>query len=382
MKVLFWLTLISIFHTFIGYPFSLIILNKIIPKDKINIKKDFKPKVSIIIAAHNEETVIKKKLDNLINLTYPQEKLEIIIASDNSTDNTNQIVDNFIKKKLKKDIKLYCVENRMGKTNAQNEAVKIAKGTILIFSDANSFLKNDCIEELIKYFSDDNISYVSGKLVYTNKEISESSNAENSYWNYDLMMRKIESDLGSITAGNGAIYAIKNSDYIDLNPIYCHDSMMPIKFVLNNKKAKYAPNAIAYEKAGENSEDEFKRKVRMARKNLSISYSDLNKYNPFKVGFFSYFYFSHRYLRNMLWVLHCFLFISNLFLLGESYFYKIIFIGQCLFYIIALIGGQIKNKLLYIPYYYSMTIFAQMKGAWNEITGKSKPFWEKAETTR
>lgn len=270
----------------------------------------------------------------------------------------------------------------MGKTNAQNEAVKIAKGTILIFSDANSFLKNDCIEELIKYFSDDNISYVSGKLVYTNKEISESSNAENSYWNYDLMMRKIESDLGSITAGNGAIYAIKNSDYIDLNPIYCHDSMMPIKFVLNNKKAKYAPNAIAYEKAGENSEDEFKRKVRMARKNLSISYSDLNKYNPFKVGFFSYFYFSHRYLRNMLWVLHCFLFISNLFLLGESYFYKIIFIGQCLFYIIALIGGQIKNKLLYIPYYYSMTIFAQMKGAWNEITGKSKPFWEKAETTR
>lgn len=90
MKVLFWLTLISIFHTFIGYPFSLIILNKIIPKDKINIKKDFKPKVSIIIAAHNEETVIKKKLDNLINLTYPQEKLEIIIASDNSTDNTNR----------------------------------------------------------------------------------------------------------------------------------------------------------------------------------------------------------------------------------------------------------------------------------------------------
>lgn len=382
MEFLFWLSLILIFHTFIGYPISLIVLNKIIPKDKVNIRPDFKPSVSIIIPAHNEELVIKSKLKNLLSLSYDKDRVEIIIASDNSTDNTNNIVEQFIHTHLDTNIKLYCVQNRMGKTNAQNEAVKIAKGEVLVFSDANSILKSDCVEQLVKYFSDDKIAYVSGKLVYTNEAVSESSNAENSYWNYDLMMREIESNLGSITAGNGAIYAIKKEAYIDLDPIYCHDSMMPIKSVLDNKKAKYSSTSIAYEKAGETVEDEFKRKVRMARKNLSISYSDPNKYNPFKTGWFSYFYFSHRYLRNSLWIFHTILFISSICISNYSIFYQISFLAQCIICCIALLGSKYPNKIFYIPYYYCITIFAQLQGAFNEITGKSKPFWEKATSTR
>lgn len=383
MEFLFWLSLIFIFHTFIGYPISLIILNKIIPKDKVNIRTDFKPAVSIIIPAHNEELVIENKLKNLINLSYPKEKLEIIIASDNSTDGTNTLVEEFIQNNLDRNIQLYCVQKRMGKTNAQNEAVKIAKGEVLVFSDANSILKSDCVEQLVKYFSDDKIAYVSGKLVYINKDVSESSNAENSYWNYDLMMREVESNLGSITAGNGAIYAIRKLDYFNLDPIYCHDSMIPIKSVLNNKKAKYSSTAIAFEKAGETSSDEFKRKVRMARKNLAISYTDLSKYNPFKTKWFSYFYFSHRYLRNSLSLLHFILFISNLFILKcNNDLYLLIFIMQILFYIVAISSKFSSNKICYLTYYYLMTMLAQIQGAFNEISGKSKPFWEKAESTR
>lgn len=382
MEIIFWISTLLIFHTFIGYPITLTLIRKLSKKDTIKIDEKYRPNVSIIIPAHNEECVIENKLKNLFQLEYDRNKFEIIVASDNSTDSTNTIVKNFIEKNNKVKVSLYEVKERKGKTNAQNEAVKVATGDIIVFSDANSMLKSDSINELVKYFVDDKVAYVSGKLIYTNGNITESSNAEDSYWNYDLMMREYESEISSITAGNGAIYAIRKLDYIDLDPVLCHDSMMPIKSVVNGKKAKYSKSAIAYEKAGETSEDEFKRKVRMARKNLYICYSDLSKYNPFKCGWFSYFYFCHRYLRNSLWVLHLMFLLSNLLIINKSNIYLMAFLGQCMFYIFAIVGIRMKNKIFFIMYYYSMTMIAQAKGAINEITGKSKPFWEKAESTR
>ncbi|MDB2087489.1 MAG: glycosyltransferase family 2 protein [Clostridium paraputrificum] len=382
MEIIFWLCVILIIHSFIGYPISLKIINKIAKKDKISIDSDYCPFVTIVIPAHNEELVIESKLENITHLNYPSDKLEIIIASDNSTDSTNEIIKKFCEKSQFDNLRLYEVKERKGKTNAQNEAVKIANGEIIVFSDANSILKNDSVYQLVKYFSDDDVAYVSGRLVYINNNISETSEAENSYWNYDLMMREYESNISSITAGNGAIYAIRKKDYINLDPMYCHDSMMPIKSVICNKKAKYNKDAIAYEKAGETAEDEFKRKIRMARKNIAISYSDIQKYNPFKCGWFSYFYFCHRYLRNSLFILHLLLYISSLVLFNEGIVYYVAFIGQTIFYILSILGIKNKSKMFYLPYYYTLTIVAQLKGAINEVSGKSKPFWEKAESTR
>lgn len=382
MEIIFWLCAILIVHSFIGYPISLKIINRIVKKDMVSIDSDYCPFVTIVIPAHNEELVIESKLENITHLNYPSDKLEIIIASDNSTDSTNEIVKEFCEKSEFDNLRLYEVKERKGKTNAQNEAVKVANGELIVFSDANSILKNDSVYQLVKYFSDDDVAYVSGRLVYINNNISETSEAEDSYWNYDLMMREYESNISSITAGNGAIYAIRKKDYINIDPIYCHDSIMPIKSVLSGKKAKYSKYAIAYEKAGETSEDEFKRKVRMARKNIAISYSDLKKYNPFKCGWFSYFYFCHRYLRNSLFILHLLLYISSLVLFNEGIVYYVAFIGQTLFYILSILGIKNKSKVFYLPYYYTLTIVAQLKGAINEVSGKSKPFWEKAESTR
>lgn len=382
MKLIFWISSLFIFHTFIGDPISLLLINKFFKKDKLIIDKNYIPKVSIIIPAHNEEKVIKTKLENLCSLNYPKSKYEIIIASDNSTDNTNNIVSSFINKLRDIDMRLYKVNERKGKTNAQNEAVKISRGEIIIFSDANSILDKEALRELVSYFNNKDISYVAGRLVYINEFSSDSSQAENSYWNYDLMMRECESNISSITAGNGAIYAVRKEDYIDIDPIYCHDSMFPIKFATMGKKSKYSKKALAFEKAGETVEDEFKRKVRMARKNLAMCYSDMKKYNPFKCGWFSYFYFSHRYLRNSLWIFHTLIFISNLFLINSSKFYLLVFIGQVVFYLLAIWGVKLNNKIIYLFYYYSITILAQARGAINELSGKSKPFWEKAESTR
>lgn len=384
LQVLFWLNVFFIFFSFIGYPASLFLLSKVVRKKTVDINLNLRPFVSIIIPAHNEENVIGHKLNNLISLNYPKELMEIIIASDNSTDKTNEIVEDFIEKNKNFNIVLYKVNKRQGKTNAQNEAVKIAKGEILIFSDANAMLDKDSIIHMVSSFTSEDIIYVTGKLEYVNSSEFASSKAENRYWNYDLFMRKMESDIKTITAGNGAIYAIRKSEYVDFDPIMCHDSAMPLYAGINKKRAVYNPNALAYEKAGESSQDEFKRKVRMFRTILDDIFRYPQKYNIFKCGWFSYFYFGHRTLRYSLFILHILCFVLNAVLIKENFLYQLTFIIQCLFYLLAIckkIFG-FKNILFYYPYYYSMTLIAQLTGAINQLAGKSKPFWEKAESTR
>lgn len=384
IKVLFWTSIVLIFYSFLGYPFSLYILNKIIKKKNNDVDVSLRPTVSIIIPAHNEESIIKQKLENLINLNYPKNLMEIIIASDNSTDKTNEIVERFIQDNKEYNILLYKVNKRQGKTNAQNEAVRIAKGEVLVFSDANAMLDKDAVVHLVSSFTSQDIIYVTGRLKYVNSLENPSSEAEDRYWNYDLYLRKIESDIKTITAGNGAIYAIRKCEYVDFNPIRCHDSAMPLYAGINNKRAIYNPRAIAYEKAGETSQDEFKRKVRMFRGILSSIFGTPAKYNVFKHGWFSYFYFGHRTLRYSLFIQHIVCFISNALLVNESGFYSSIFFMQCIFYLLALnkVLFGFKHKIFYYPYYYTMTLAAQLIGAINQITGKSKPFWEKAESTR
>jgi len=372
-----------IFHAFIGYPISLFVLGLFI-KNKNSIDPSLQPSVSVIIPAHNEDSVIEKKLENLIQLNYRRELLEIIIASDNSTDNTNSIVSAFIQKHPEFKISLYKVMNRKGKTNAQNEAVEKATGEIIVFSDANAILDKDAVINLASSFTSDDIVYVAGRLKYVNSLENPTSSAESAYWNYDLFMRKAESDIHSITAGNGAIYAIRKKDYFNFDPIYCHDSVMPIHAALRNKKAVYNPMALAFEKAGETTEDEFKRKVRMARYILTSIFGNMSIYNPFKTGWFSYFYFSHRALRYSLFILHFSAFMTNALLFSVNRFYALLFALQFLFYLLAFLKYLFnsKNKIVFYPYYYTISLLAQLKGAINQIQGKSKPFWEKAESTR
>lgn len=386
IELLFWISLFFIFYGMVGYPLTLMIIDKFYIKEEIQ-KKPTKTNnrfVSIIIPAHNEEQVISEKLENLININYPIELFEIIISSDNSTDKTNTIVQKFIDEHQKYNIKLYNVKKRQGKTNAQNEAVERANGEILIFSDANAILDTNSVLYLVSSFNDDKTIYISGKLKYVNDQNNISSKTESSYWNCDLYMRKIESKLGNITAGNGALYAIKKSNYVFLDPIKCHDLNMPLYAGINNKKALYNEFAIAYEKAGETTEDEFKRKVRMFRGILNSLFETPEKYNIFQNGWFSFFYFGHRTLRYSLFINHFLLLASNIVIFNSSFIYKITLIGQIIFYSISTIGKltKSKNKLLYFPYYYSMTIVAQLVGAYNQLAGKSKPFWEKAESTR
>lgn len=382
IKILFWISAFMIFWANIGYPISILLLGKVIKRKNKTIASN-ENSVSIIIAAHNEEKVIQQKLENIISLDYPKEKVEIIVTSDNSTDKTNEIVKEFIKNHPTENIKLYKVKKRMGKTNAQNEAVKIAKNDILIMTDANAIIKKDAIKELVESFSE-NVSYVTGKLEYINGDLTETSNSEKKYWDLDTRVRDIESNIQTITAGNGALYACVRNDYHNFNPIQCHDSAMPLYYALNKKRAIANHKAIAYEKAGENTKDEYKRKVRMSRIVLSAIFPSIKILNIFKYKWFTYFYFGHRSSRYLLWLNHIILLITNLLLCNQGIVYIACFIAQLLVYLIAVLKLVFKldNKVINMIYYYCMTIFAQINGVLNTILGKNKPFWEKAESTR
>ena len=252
-------------------------------------------------------------------------------------------------------------------------------------TDANSILKEDSIRSLVASFSDDKIAYVCGKLVYVNKGETNTADSESAYWNLDLKMRDIESRIFCITAGNGAIYACRNTLYYDFPPIECHDSAMPTHYIANGNISLFNPSAIAYEKAGEVDADEFKRKVRMNRSlinayKLSFKFMNLPKY-----GWFSLFYFGHRTCRYFLWLFHILAFVSTIwmFFLGSS-FGLVLTILQIIIIFITIyqIGIGFSNKVLRMSGYYGMTIAAQYVAIWKSITGQSKATWEKAESTR
>lgn len=216
----------------IGYPLSLRIIDKFYKNRKLKKDYSYHPTVTVMVVAHNEEKVIRDKLKNLLELDYPEDKIEFLIVSDHSTDKTNYYVKEFIEKHPEKKIRLFEVKERKGKTNAQNEAQKTVTTEFLVMTDANSILDKNSIKELMAAFTSIDIAYVTGKLSFVkpNTEIGE---AEANYWNRDIKIREIESKIQTITAGNGALYACRTQDYYDFDPIQSHDSAMPLYFALN-----------------------------------------------------------------------------------------------------------------------------------------------------
>ncbi len=374
-----------VFYAMAGYPILLLIINKIKRPKKIKKNYDSEPTVSYMIVAHNEEKVILDKLNNALELDYPKEKLQIIITSDFSTDSTNDIVEKFIADHSELNIILHRTVEHKGKTNAQNEAQKLATGEVLVMTDANAYLAPNSIRELVSCFVDEGIAYVCGKLVYTNSD-NFTAASESSYWNLELKIRDIESRLQTITAGNGSLYAVRNKEYIQIPLKDCHDGAMPYRYALRKKKALFNPDAISYEKAGENNKDEFKRKVRMNRNILDVFLKMWRPLNVFKYKWFSVLYFGHRTCRYLLWFNHLIFFAASIALTVIGYYIAGgILVGLQL---IAILLGiiSIKHTIRFKPVkllgYYSLTILAQLVAVAKQITGKSKPTWEKAESTR
>lgn len=365
------------------YPSILELLGFIIPKKEFKTNGSYEPTVTIMIVAHNEEEVIVNKLINTVRLNYPKNKLSVVVAADNCSDNTVCLVNKFINENNDVPIYVYETEYHLGKTNAQNEAYRHIKSDILIMTDANSMFKSNAVKELVAPLYDKEVAYVCGKLVYTNDD--NVGDSESTYWNYDLHQRKLESDLQTITAGNGSIYACRTKEYIQIKNIECHDSMMPYLYALSERRCIFNPKAIAYEKTGENNKKEFKRKIRMNRTILDVMFKRIKSLNFIRYKWFSLFYFGHRIARSWIWFFHLLLFIDNLLL---ALYLKGIWLFLLLFqigiYILSYLSIKynFRFKPLRLVGYYNMTILSQMIAALKQLFGLSKSTWENTRESR
>jgi cellulose synthase/poly-beta-1,6-N-acetylglucosamine synthase-like glycosyltransferase len=239
----------------VGYPLGIAALARLRPKPVR--AADIVPTVSVVVAAHDEEAVIGERVANLLGLDYPRERLEILVASDGSEDRTDQIVDDI----AAGDTRVRLVRTpRGGKIAALNTAVRDASGEVLAFTDANTRWAADALSRLVRPLADDEVGYVCGQL---RLEDSGGTNRDLTYWAYELWLRAQESAVGSVTGGNGAIYAVRRADWVEQT--FGHDLGLPNEAVRRGRRAIYEPDALAVERQARDLRDEYGRKVRMLR---------------------------------------------------------------------------------------------------------------------
>ncbi|NUT57108.1 MAG: glycosyltransferase family 2 protein [Thermoleophilia bacterium] len=328
-------------------------------------KEPIEPTVTVIVAAYNEEPVIERRLENLLALDYPADRLEVVVTSDASTDRTHELVERFAGRGVR-----LVVNPRGGKVAAQNRAVRETEGEIVAFSDANATWAPDALRRLVANFADPDVAYVCGRLVL---EAADGSNKEGLYWRYELAQREAESRLGSITGGNGSIYAVRRSDYVEVDPKWGHDLSFPYRMVQAGRRAVYEPAAKAFERPTPSNETEYRRKVRMFEHCWEITLrGSMLKRLPF--GYLLE-VISHRLLRYGSGILHLVLLAASLALVGEGLVYQVVLAAQALLLVAAAAGVGIAR-------YYVLVTWATVVSLWNYLRRGVPATWEAAEGTR
>src|SRR3954451_23037744 len=293
-KLLFWASSALILHTHVGYPALLWLL----ARDRREPKPPTPgatPRGSVVVAALDEEEVIAGKVEDVLSLDYPRERLELIVASDGSGDGT-------VERARAAGADLVLDLPRGGKVRAQDQAVEQARGEVVVFSDANARLEPDALRRVVERFAaEPGLGYLCGQVRFTTED---GDNQEGLYWRYEMAIRELESRVGDVTAGNGALYATRRESYLVVDPRMGHDLSFPLNMVKRGWRARYEPRAVASEKTTPTNEAEFARKRRMMSHTWPILLSggilDPRGYT----ALYAFQVFSHRLLRYLTPFLH------------------------------------------------------------------------------
>ena len=365
MKKLFWTSAAAIGWTHVGYPLAAALAARLRP-DPVD-ARDIEPTVTVIVAAWNEETVIARRLENLLELDYPADRLRIVVASDASDDGTDAIVEEFAAREPRVEL-LRCP--RGGKVAAQNLAVASEESDIVAFSDANCTWAPEALRLLVRAFADPEVAYVCGRLVIQD---ADGTNVEGTYWRMETWLREQEGATGSITGGNGSIYAVRRSDYVDVDTRFGHDLSFPYLMVQHGRRAAYVPDALAFEKPSRDIEDEYARKVRMFEHCWAIVVEG-DMLSGLPPGYLAKIV-SHRHLRYGSGVAHLVLLGSSLGLARRGGIYRAALYGQ-----MAFLGFAAARPGL--PRYYTLVTWATVKALRNYLRQGVPAVWEKSEGTR
>jgi cellulose synthase/poly-beta-1,6-N-acetylglucosamine synthase-like glycosyltransferase len=374
LAVLFWGSAALIVYTHLGYPLLLRVLLALRRKSAAPSAPPAGelPRVSLIVAAYDEEEVIEAKVANALALEYPRERLELIVASDGSDDGTAE-------RARAAGADLVLELPRGGKLSAQNAAAERASGEILAFSDANSAWAPDALRRLVRPFMDPAVAYACGQVRFLD---AEGDNLEGAYWRYEMAVREMESSLAGITAGNGAIYAVRAEDYLPLDPSGSHDLSFPFALAKRGKRSVYVSSARAEEKMAPTIEGEFARKRRMMVGLWDIVVGERMISPRGYSSLYALELFSHRLLRYLTPFLHLIAFLSNLALLGSGGVYVVTYAIQVAAIAAALFGGSFPVGPLRIARYYAMTTLSIAAGLWDRLRKGPPAAWEKAPGTR
>jgi cellulose synthase/poly-beta-1,6-N-acetylglucosamine synthase-like glycosyltransferase len=374
LEIVFWVAAGLIVYAHLGYPLLLGALVAVVGRrDRATTRTEGRSTVSLIIPAYDEEDVIERKIANARQLDYPRDRMQIVVASDGSSDRTAELA-----RSAGADVVLEL--HRGGKVAALNQAVRHATGELLAFSDANSYWRPDALRRLVARFAEDRVGYVCGQVRF---EGGEGGNQEGLYWRYEMAVRSMETRLAGITAGNGGIYAVRREAYIDLDPSRGQDIGFPFELTKRGWRAVYEPAAIAEEKMAPTVEGEFRRKRRMMwglwDVMLKWGMLDPRGYGP---GYALEIY-SHRLLRYLTPWLHLIALVANAFLLGHGALYVVTFAIQVAVLIAALLGRFIPALPFRIAYYYVTVTASIAVGLWDRLRAGRVPIgWEKVEGTR
>lgn len=330
-EFLFVGSLFLIFYSYIGYPLSVLLGIYLIGSNEVK-QGPYMPKVTLIITAHNEERRIEEKLMNTILLEYPKEKLQTIVASDGSTDGTNDIVLRY----EKDSIDLLNIPWRHGKENAQRTALQRASGEVIVFSDVATMLDPDGLKQIVSNFTDPTVGCVSSEDRFLDKEGKPAG--EGLYVRYEMWVRRIESRMNSLVGLSGSFFAARKEVCED----FSSDMQSDFRTLLNSVKLGLRgvtdAKAIGYYEDVADETREFDRKIRTVIRGLTVFFSHLEFLNVSKYGLFSYQFFCHKLLR---WLVPIFLiiaFYSNVMLMFASPLYFSLIILQLLFYGLAACG--------------------------------------------
>jgi len=373
LLVIFLLTLSACVLTYFLYPLSIWIIGHLFPATTE--KKDILPKISILIAAYNEAKNIERKILNTVNLDYPKDKVEILVGSDGSSDDTCKIIE----RHAASGVRLFKFQSNRGKTAVQNDLVSASAGEILVFTDAASLLPPDAIRKIVRQFADAGTGCVAGRMRFIDTDHNLTTRSQGLYWRYEVKLREWESRLGRLIGVDGPLYAVRRECYEPLEDHIISDLMTPLIVLAKGKKVVIDPDAMVDEDPTTKTHQEYTTRRRITLRGLVGLYSFKHMLNPFKYPILSLQLFLHKILR---WCVGVLLSINVLACLGllEYWFFKIWLCMVILFLTAAALGwiGErygFSIKLLSIPYYFVLINAAATAGIIDFFRNKKAITW-------
>jgi cellulose synthase/poly-beta-1,6-N-acetylglucosamine synthase-like glycosyltransferase len=333
------------------------------------------PAVTIIVTVYNEERCIRTKLDNLFGLNYPSELVDIVVASDGSSDSTEQIAACYDPAR----VRVLRLEGRRGKTACQNAAAAAGTGEILVFTDATTRLHGEALRHLVAGFADSDVGCVGGLLVYVAGVDNVTGREGQTYWSYELRLRAAESSLGSLIGVSGCLYAVRRSDYRPIHPALISDFVIAMRMREQGLRTVLAPNALCFEATLDHGRHELSMRVRVAIRSLNALIRERRFLNPLKYGFFAWQLWSHKVLRYASPLLWLGALAANVALVSER-LYLVLLLGQIGLLVSGAVGFILQDKrrelgLFGKPYYFLLTNLASLIATLRYLQGERMIIW-------